>query len=243
MLERGKLFVLHCNASALFCRAWCYLINCQITESWSDLSFSVFTEINTLSHNQYCKRKYLWTVLIMVLAMNNHGYKHHSQTFTLKLCNHWKCIWNLVDLLVPIHSCRYRDLHNVKKKQQPWNITPKTKTHQVGAHLILCSNLNFGCCCRISTCIRDQKEQRAHLRLLKLVEVWCDIEEDSIHGTGQRDTTAKQDEQHEVRVRGREVHHLRGTKSWLLQNNLSKPSLRSPENIWGKSAVWKPTSS
>lgn len=103
MLERGKLFVLHCNASALFCRAWCYLINCQITESWSDLSFSVFTEINTLSHNQYCKRKYLWTVLIMVLAMNNHGYKHHSQTFTLKLCNHWKCIWNLVDLLVPIH--------------------------------------------------------------------------------------------------------------------------------------------
>lgn len=114
------------------------------------------------------------------------------------------------------------------------SINPKTKTHPLGARLILCSNLSFGCCCRISTCIHDQKEQkeqRPHLRLLKLVKVWCDIEEDSIQGTGQRDATAKQDEQHEVRVRGREVHHLRGTKSWLLQNNLSKPSLRSPENI------------
>lgn len=141
MLERGKLFVLHCNTSALFCRAWCYLINCQITESWSDLSFSVFTEINTLSHNQYCKRKYLWTVLIMVLAMNNHGYKHHSQTFTLKLCNHWKWIWNLVDLLVPIHSCRYRDLHNVKKNNNPETSPQKPKHIKLGLILYSAATL------------------------------------------------------------------------------------------------------
>lgn len=48
----------------------------------------------------------------------------------------------------------------------------------------------------------------AYLRLLQLVEVWRDVEEDPIDSTGQSDSTAEQYEQHEVRIRGGEVHHL-----------------------------------
>lgn len=47
-----------------------------------------------------------------------------------------------------------------------------------------------------------KKEQRAYLRLFKFLKVRCDIEEDSIHGTRQRDASAKQDEQHKVRICG-----------------------------------------
>lgn len=57
--------------------------------------------------------------------------------------------------------------------------------------------------------------ERAYLRLFQFVEVWRDIEEDPIHGARQSNTTTKQDEQHEVRVRSWEVHHLWSTTGLL----------------------------
>lgn len=53
-----------------------------------------------------------------------------------------------------------------------------------------------------------EKKNQAYLRLLQFVEVWCDVEENSIKSTRKTDATAKQDEQHKVRICGREVHHL-----------------------------------
>lgn len=47
-----------------------------------------------------------------------------------------------------------------------------------------------------------------YLRSDQLVEVWRDVEEDPIYGSGQSDPTEEQDEQHEVGIGGWEIHHL-----------------------------------
>lgn len=52
------------------------------------------------------------------------------------------------------------------------------------------------------------RKWRSYLRLLQFVKVWCDVEEDSVERARESDSTAKQYEQHEVRICGREVHHL-----------------------------------
>lgn len=50
-----------------------------------------------------------------------------------------------------------------------------------------------------------------YLRFQKLVEVWGDIEEDAIYRSRESDSTEKQNKEHEVRIRGGEIHHLMRT--------------------------------
>lgn len=53
--------------------------------------------------------------------------------------------------------------------------------------------------CKLSTDLRPDE----------LIEVGSDVESDPIYGSGQSDPTKEQDEQHEVGIGGREIHHLR----------------------------------
>lgn len=43
----------------------------------------------------------------------------------------------------------------------------------------------------------------------ELIEVRGYVEEDPVYGSGQSDPTEEEDEQHEVGIGGREIHHLR----------------------------------
>lgn len=50
--------------------------------------------------------------------------------------------------------------------------------------------------------------KQLYLRLFEFIEIWRDVKLDAIKGPGQSDATDEEDEEHEVRVCGREVHHL-----------------------------------
>lgn len=60
------------------------------------------------------------------------------------------------------------------------HLSSKIQNTSHGAQLILCICLYW----KTAVCIPEQKQiERAYLRLLKFVKVWCDIEEDSIECT------------------------------------------------------------
>lgn len=59
--------------------------------------------------------------------------------------------------------------------------------------------------------------ERTYLGLFEFVKIWCNIEEDPIERTRKADATTEQNEEHKVRVRGREVYHLWGHKD-LFEN-------------------------
>lgn len=48
----------------------------------------------------------------------------------------------------------------------------------------------------------------ADLRADELIKVWRNVEEDPVNGSRKGDPTEEEDEEHEVRISGREVHHL-----------------------------------
>lgn len=56
------------------------------------------------------------------------------------------------------------------------------------------------------SCVRCK--EKMYLRSDEHIEVWSDVKEDPIYGSGKRDPSEKQDEQHEVGIGGREINHL-----------------------------------
>lgn len=74
-----------------------------------------------------------------------------------------------------------------------------------------------------------------NLRFLELVKVRGDVEENAIFSPRESDASEKQDEEHEVRISGREIDDLRKMKhynldvqpaiSWDLIPVVQKPSL------------------
>lgn len=51
--------------------------------------------------------------------------------------------------------------------------------------------------------------ETVYLRSNELIEVWGDVEQNAINGSGKGDSSEEQDEQHEVRIGGRKINHLR----------------------------------
>ena len=71
--------------------------------------------------------------------------------------------------------------------------------------------------------------RRAYLGLLELLKVGSDVEGDSVEGSRQSDPAAEQDEEHDVGVGRREVHHLwRRHSTTMMVNTLGRPGGRAP---------------
>lgn len=60
------------------------------------------------------------------------------------------------------------------------------------------------------------KKFQHYFRFLELVKVRGDVEENAVFSPRESDASEKQDEEHEVRVRGREIDHLRRIKHYHL---------------------------
>lgn len=61
----------------------------------------------------------------------------------------------------------------------------------------------------LSVSLSHNIQDRIHLGADEFIKVWGDVEEDAVDGSGQSDPSEEEDEEHEVRIGGREVHHLR----------------------------------
>lgn len=53
-----------------------------------------------------------------------------------------------------------------------------------------------------------KRQSVADLGADELIEVRRDVEEDPVDGSGEGDSAEEEDDQHEVRIGGGEVHHL-----------------------------------